>query len=155
MKQKYPNYYLWTCEIFSSDTYKEFDGQVLVAVAENEQAFSTSQMVQAVLQDLVSSIATGFGALASKLQVLQSSQEDSNKKMNEHFAKFFALGNACFNGSSSSSVPSSLPSSLVSPATIGPQYVLCRPKIARSSENDVNLAGIPSNVATPEQIRIQ
>lgn len=100
-------------------------------------------MVQAVLPDLVSSIATGFDTLTSKLQVLQSSQEDSNKKMNEHFAKFFALGNACFNGSSSSSVPSSLPSSLVSPATLpSPNSVVNAPTAYSMNRSLVSITDV-------------
>lgn len=130
MKQKYPNYYLWTGEIFSCDLYKDFESQVLASVAENEQMFSTSQMVQAVLPDLASTITTGFEQLASKLQVLQSKQEAMDQRMEANdkhnaqiFADFFAWGHNHFNGNSSSSSPSlvsSLPSAAPNDAQASP-----------------------------------
>lgn len=172
MKQKYPNYYLWTCNIFLSHLYKDFECQVLAAVADNEQAFSTSQMLQAVLPDLASSIRTGFEQLAAKFQVLQSNQEameqrmeagdrraeENDKRNAQNFADFFALGYNLFNGNDSSPslpLPSSSSPSLVSPlSSVAPNYSMSRSIVTIVDvwrEYDVGLGNGPSVKRLEEQ----
>ncbi|KAG1049061.1 hypothetical protein G6F43_008591 [Rhizopus delemar] len=114
LKKKYPQYYLWNCEIFQTELYKNFEVEVLGSL-EEEEAFLSNRQVQLAMPELASTLQAGFGAITSSLLSIKASNAAEFKKINQSFDDFFALGNAHFNSSENSGASFSTPSTAPTP----------------------------------------
>lgn len=117
LKKNYPQYYLWNCEIFQTELYKNFEVEVLGSLEEEEAAFLSNRRVQLAMPELVSTLQAGFGTITSSLLSMKAANAAEFKKINQSFGDFFALGNAHFNSTANSGA--SFPTVLTEPSPAG------------------------------------
>ncbi|EIE89012.1 hypothetical protein RO3G_13723 [Rhizopus delemar RA 99-880] len=117
LKKKYPQYYLWNCEIFQTELYRNFEVEVLGSLEEEEEAFLSNRRVQLAMPELVSTLQAGFGTITSSLLSMKAVNATEFKKINQSFGDFFALGNAHFNSTANSGA--SFPTALTEPSPAG------------------------------------
>ncbi|KAG1494413.1 hypothetical protein G6F52_013136 [Rhizopus delemar] len=117
LKKKYPQYYLWNCEIFQTELYKNFEVEVLGSLEEEEEAFLSNRRVQLAMPELVSTLQAGFGTITSSLLSMKAANAAEFRKINQSFGDFFALGNAHFNSTANSGA--SFPTALTEPSPAG------------------------------------
>jgi Transcriptional activator of glycolytic enzymes len=95
LKQKYPEYYLWTNDIFFSTLYQGFEQQLLSSVVQNESRFSVSQQIETLMPEVASIMKGGFDSVASLVKALQTSSREENmrlrKDLAEHMIQFASL----------------------------------------------------------------
>lgn len=96
LKKKYPNYYLWNCSLFKTDLYKEFEAQVLTVIEKEESIFSSSQLMERAMPELIAALGASFGSLNASIQLLASKQAGEMEKLSKKFTNFFALGSVVF-----------------------------------------------------------
>ncbi|KAI8883794.1 hypothetical protein K501DRAFT_183825, partial [Backusella circina FSU 941] len=82
-KKKYPNHYLWSCSLFQTDQYKQFEEQVLSVLQEEERSFSSSQLVQRAMPELVSTLEAGFGLMAASIKSMHTSHSSELQKLSK------------------------------------------------------------------------
>ncbi|CEJ05561.1 hypothetical protein RMCBS344292_19499 [Rhizopus microsporus] len=97
LEKKYPNYYLWTFELFSNSLYKVFEDQLLASLQEGDAAFTPSQRVTMAIPELVSSLHSGFSSITSTMLAMQTSNAPQMQKLNQSTSDFLTLGSTFFN----------------------------------------------------------
>lgn len=106
----YPSYYLWSCEIFETQCYLDFEEKLLSCVDDSNNEFSVSQRAQFAMPEITTAIKNGFESLLA----LQRSQNISHTRqveevkeslgnLRQDISNFFSLGNSFFQASSAAS----------------------------------------------------
>ncbi|CEI94485.1 hypothetical protein RMCBS344292_08695 [Rhizopus microsporus] len=85
LEKKYPNYYLWTFELFSNSLYKVFEDQLLASLQEGDAAFTPSQRVTMAIPELVSSLHSRFSSITSTMLGIQTSNASQMQQLNQRF----------------------------------------------------------------------
>jgi hypothetical protein len=76
LKKKYHMCYLWNCEIFQTELYKNFEVEVL-GLLEEEEAFLSNRRVQFAMPELVSTLQADFGTITSSLISMKAANAQS------------------------------------------------------------------------------
>ncbi|KAI8887761.1 hypothetical protein K501DRAFT_174975, partial [Backusella circina FSU 941] len=96
LKKKYPNHYLWSRSLFQTDQYNQFEEQVLSVLQEEERSFSSSQLVQRAMPELVSTLEAGFSLMAASIKSMHTSHSSELQKLSKLWSDFFDIGRAHF-----------------------------------------------------------
>lgn len=133
LKRKYPDYYLWSCDLFQSDLYKQFEAQVISVVEEEESTVHSSQMLQRAMPELVSSMEAGFALMAASMKAMHVAHSSELLRLSKQWADFFDLGRAHFSSNESSSSMAIVPPTSSLSTTSGPQPTSATPTAATTA----------------------
>ncbi|KAG2204514.1 hypothetical protein INT46_000267 [Mucor plumbeus] len=77
LKKDHLDYYLWSCSLFQTELYKNFEQQLFSTLQEEEILFNPSQMMQTAMPELVSTLESGFSLMAASMQAMSASHDGS------------------------------------------------------------------------------
>lgn len=83
MKEKYPDYYLWTNPIFQTIEYKNFEQQMLPAVSNEICKFPMSQPIQLLMPEVAAVMKAGFSCLNTSINAVQAQSENNYRRHEE------------------------------------------------------------------------